>query len=52
MVGDSNDKTNFPHKLLLTDTQILNIRKAFVTGLSTNTTFSKTQISLILLIFC
>ena len=29
MIGDSNDKTNFPHELLLTDRQISNIRKAF-----------------------
>ena len=27
MIGDSNDKTNFPHKLFLTDRQISNIRK-------------------------
>ena len=29
MIGDSNDESNFPHKLLLTDRQVLNIRKAF-----------------------
>ena len=29
MVGNSNDNTNFPHKLLLTDRQVANIRKAF-----------------------
>ena len=29
MIGDSNDGNNFPHKLLLTDRQVSNIRKAF-----------------------
>ena len=29
MIGDSNDKTNFPHELLLTDRQVSSIRKAF-----------------------
>ena len=29
MIGDSNDENNFPHKLLLTDRQFSNIRKAF-----------------------
>ena len=29
MVGDSNDNTNFPHELLLTNRQVANIRKAF-----------------------
>ena len=29
MIGDSNDKTNFPHELLLTDRQVSNIRRAF-----------------------
>ena len=27
IVGDSNDETNFPHKLLLTNTQVSKIRK-------------------------
>ena len=27
---DSNDKNNFPHKLLLTNTKILRLHKAFV----------------------
>ena len=30
MVGNSNDNTNFPHKLLLTDRQVANIRKALL----------------------
>ena len=29
MVGDSNDKTNFPHELLLTNRQVSSIGKAF-----------------------
>ena len=29
MIGDSNDKTNFPHELLLTDRQVSSICKAF-----------------------
>ena len=45
MIGSSNDKTNFPHKLLLTDTQVSKIRKAFPNGSSTNIKFSKTQLS-------
>ena len=29
MISDSNDKTNFPHELLLTYKQVGNLRKAF-----------------------
>ena len=29
MIGDSNDKTNFPHELLLTERQVSSIRRAF-----------------------
>ena len=29
MMGNSNDQTNFPHELLLTDKQVFSIRKAF-----------------------
>ena len=28
VVGDSNDENNFPHKLLLTNTQVSKFRKA------------------------
>ena len=42
MVGNSNDNTNFPQKLLLTDRQV--IRKAFANNLSTDVKFSKTQL--------
>ena len=40
MVGNSNDYTNFPHELLLT-----NIRKAFANNTSTDIKLSKTQLS-------
>ena len=43
MVGD--DETNFSHKLLLTNRQIENLRKAFPNYLSTDIKLSKTQIS-------
>ena len=45
LIRNSNDKTNFPHKLLLTDTQVSKIRKAFANGLSPNIKFSKAQLS-------
>ena len=44
MVGNSNDNTNFPYKLLLTDRQVANICKAFSNNLSTDVKFSKTQL--------
>ena len=45
MIGDSNDQTNFPHELLLTDRQVSSIRKAFSNSLSVDIKFSKTQLS-------
>ena len=36
MVNNSNDNTNFPHELLLTNRQVANIRKAFAQENSTN----------------
>ena len=36
MIGNPNDETNFPHKLLLTNTQDANIRKAFANNSSTD----------------
>ena len=44
MLGNSNDNTNFPHKLLLTDRQVANIHKAFSNNLSRDVKFSKTQL--------
>ena len=34
VVGDSNDKNNFPYKLLLTNTQVSQLRKPFANGSS------------------
>ena len=45
MVGNSNNNTNFPHELLLTNRQVANIRKAFANHLSTDIKLSKTQLS-------
>ena len=45
MIGESNDKANFPHELLLTVQQISSIRKAFSNNSSANIKFSKTQLS-------
>ena len=36
MIGDSDDKINFPHELLLTNRQVTNLRKAFENNLSTD----------------
>ena len=44
-MGDSSGETNFPHKLLLTNTQVSKICKAFKNGSTTNIKFSKTQLS-------
>ena len=41
---DSNDENNFPHKLLLTNTQVSKLCKAFVNGSSANIKLSKTQL--------
>ena len=43
-IGDSNDDTNFPHKLLLTNTQVSRFRKAFANDSSANIKLSKTQL--------
>ena len=45
MIRSSNGKTNFPHKLFLTDTQVSKNRKAFANGSPANITFSKTNLS-------
>ena len=36
LIGNSNDESYFPHKLLLTDTEAPKICKAFVNGSSPN----------------
>ena len=45
MVFNSDDETSFPHKLLLTNRQVANLRKAFANYLSTDTQLFKTQLS-------
>ena len=45
MVSNSNDNTNFPHELLLTNRQVANIRKAFANRSSIDINLSKTQLS-------
>ena len=45
MIGDSNDKANFPHELLLTDRQVSSIRKVFSNNSSVDIKFPKTQLS-------
>ena len=45
MIGDSDDKINFPHELLLTNRQVSNLRKAFADKSSTDIKLSKIQIS-------
>ena len=43
MIGNSDDKTNFPHKLLLTNRQVTNLCKAFASHTSTDIKLSKAQ---------
>ena len=43
MIGDN--ETIFPHKLLLTNRQVANLRKAFANYLSVDIKLSKTQLS-------
>ena len=43
MVGDN--ETNFPHKLLLTNRKVSNLRKTFANYSSTDIRLSKTQLS-------
>ena len=42
MIGDFDDETNFPHKLLLTNRKVANLRKAFNNKSSANIKLSKT----------
>ena len=44
MVGNSNDETKFPHKLLLSNAQVSRIRKDFANDPSANIKFSETQL--------
>ena len=45
MVSNSNDNTNFPDELLLTNRQVANIRKTFTNHSSIDINLSKTQLS-------
>ena len=45
MIGRSEDETNFPHKLLLTNEQVANLCRAFAKHTSTDIKLSKTQLS-------
>ena len=45
MIGDSNDKGNFPHELLLINRQVSSIRKAFANNSFVDIKFSKAQLS-------
>ena len=50
MIGNSmelhgDDENNFPHKLLLTNRQVANLRKAFANHTSTDIKLSNTQLS-------
>ena len=43
-ISNSVDETTFPHRLLLTNTQTLRIRKVFINNSSNNVTLSGTQL--------
>ena len=45
MIGNSDDETNLPHKLLSTNRQTTDLRKAFANYTSTDIKLSKTQLS-------
>ena len=45
MIGDTDDKINFPHELLLTDRQVANLHKTFANNSTANIKLSKTQLS-------
>ena len=44
VVGDSDDENNFPHKLLLTNTQVSKLRKTFANSSSANIKLPNTQL--------
>ena len=45
MIGNSDDETNFLDKLLLTNRQVANLRKAFTNHTSTDIKLSKAQLT-------
>ena len=48
MIDNSEDETNFPRKLLLTNRQVANLRRVFAKHTSTYIKLSKTQLSMML----
>ena len=44
VIGDSHDENNFPHKLLLTNTQVSRFCKAFANNSSADIKLSKSQL--------
>ena len=45
MIGNSDDEANFPHKFLLTNRQVANLRKAFANHLPTDIKLPKAQLT-------
>ena len=45
IIRNINDETNFPHKLLLTSTQVANLHEASTNNSPVNIKLSKTQLS-------
>ena len=45
MINNSDDETNFPHKLLLTNRQVTTLRKSFANHTSIDVKLSKAQLS-------
>ena len=48
MIENSGDEANFPHKLLLTNRQVANLRQAFAKHTSTDIKLSKAQLTKLL----
>ena len=44
VAGDSNDENTFPHRLLLTNTEVSKLCKPFANNPSANIRWSKTQL--------
>ena len=44
VIGHSNDETNFPHRLLLNNSQVLRLRKPFANNPWTNIKLSRIQL--------
>ena len=45
MIDNSDDETNCPHKLLLTNRQVANLRKAFANRTSTDIKLPKAELT-------